>query len=144
MKLLVMQLSPPSRHSIPLWSKYPPQHPVLKHPQFMFLPYCQRDNTSQNSCKPSCRSVLDHQHGPNLWSKGECCLLGCDAVWLLRTGVSEERQFLQEPYDVTPPEGGILISHRMGGWIIDRRFLYLSASFGWVVSLSPFLLYPLG
>jgi hypothetical protein len=37
-----MQLSPPSRHSIPLWSKYSPQHPVLKHPQFMFLPYCQR------------------------------------------------------------------------------------------------------
>jgi hypothetical protein len=36
-----MQLSPPSRHSIPLWSKYSPQHPVLKHPQFMFLPYCQ-------------------------------------------------------------------------------------------------------
>jgi hypothetical protein len=31
-----MQLSPPSRHSIPLWSKYSPQHPVLKHPQFMF------------------------------------------------------------------------------------------------------------
>jgi hypothetical protein len=33
-----MQLSPPSCHSIPLWSKYSPQHPVLKHPQFMFLP----------------------------------------------------------------------------------------------------------
>jgi hypothetical protein len=32
-----MQLSPPSRHSIPLWSKYSPQHPVLKHSQFMFL-----------------------------------------------------------------------------------------------------------
>jgi hypothetical protein len=31
-----MQLSPPSRHSIPLWSKYSPQHPVLKHRQFMF------------------------------------------------------------------------------------------------------------
>jgi hypothetical protein len=30
MKLLVMQLSPPSGHSIPLWSKYSPQHPVLK------------------------------------------------------------------------------------------------------------------
>jgi hypothetical protein len=28
MKLLVMQLSPPSRHSIPLWSKYSPQYPV--------------------------------------------------------------------------------------------------------------------
>jgi hypothetical protein len=29
MKLLVVQLSPPYRHSIPLWPKYPPQHPVL-------------------------------------------------------------------------------------------------------------------
>jgi hypothetical protein len=25
-----------------LWSKYSPQHPVLKHPQFMFLSYCHR------------------------------------------------------------------------------------------------------
>jgi hypothetical protein len=30
MKLLVMQLSPPSRHSIPLWSIYSPQHPKTK------------------------------------------------------------------------------------------------------------------
>jgi hypothetical protein len=30
MKLLVMQLSSTSHHSIPLWSKYSPQHPVLK------------------------------------------------------------------------------------------------------------------
>jgi hypothetical protein len=35
MQILVMQFSPPSRHSIPLWSKYSPQHLVLKHPQFM-------------------------------------------------------------------------------------------------------------
>jgi hypothetical protein len=32
-----MQLSQPSRQFIPLRSKYPPQHPVLKHPQSMFL-----------------------------------------------------------------------------------------------------------
>jgi hypothetical protein len=32
-QLFVMQFSLPSRHFIPLWSKYPPQHPVLKHPQ---------------------------------------------------------------------------------------------------------------
>jgi hypothetical protein len=37
-KLLVMQLSSITRHLIPLRSKYPPQHPVLKHPQSMFLP----------------------------------------------------------------------------------------------------------
>jgi hypothetical protein len=37
-KFLVMQFSLFSRHLIPLWSKYLPQHPVLKHPQSMFLP----------------------------------------------------------------------------------------------------------
>jgi hypothetical protein len=34
MKLLVMQLSPPSRHSIPFWAKYS-EHHVLKRPQFI-------------------------------------------------------------------------------------------------------------
>jgi hypothetical protein len=34
MKLLIMQLSP--CHFIPLWSKYSPKHPVLKHSQSMF------------------------------------------------------------------------------------------------------------
>jgi hypothetical protein len=33
-----MQFSPFSGHLIPHRSKYPPQHPVLKHPQSMFLP----------------------------------------------------------------------------------------------------------
>jgi hypothetical protein len=28
-----MQFSPPSHHFIPLWSRYPPQHPALNHPQ---------------------------------------------------------------------------------------------------------------
>jgi len=27
---------------IPLWSKYSPQHPILKHPQSMFLPQCEQ------------------------------------------------------------------------------------------------------
>jgi hypothetical protein len=44
MKLLIMQFSPLSRHFIPLRSKYPPQHLVFKHPQSMFLPFCQRSN----------------------------------------------------------------------------------------------------
>jgi hypothetical protein len=39
MKLLITQFPQISRHIIPLWSKYSPQHPVLKHPQSMFLPY---------------------------------------------------------------------------------------------------------
>jgi hypothetical protein len=34
MKLLIMQFSPTSCHFIPLWYKYSPQHPVLKHPIF--------------------------------------------------------------------------------------------------------------
>jgi hypothetical protein len=33
-----------ARTLILIWSKYSPQHPVLKHPQSMFLPYCQRPN----------------------------------------------------------------------------------------------------
>jgi hypothetical protein len=33
MKLLIMQLSPISHNFISLWTKYSPQHPVLKHPQ---------------------------------------------------------------------------------------------------------------
>jgi hypothetical protein len=36
MKLLIMQFSPTSRH-FSLQSKYSPQHPVLIHPQSMFL-----------------------------------------------------------------------------------------------------------
>jgi hypothetical protein len=39
MKLLIMQLPQISRHIIPLWSKYSPQHPLLKHPQSVFLLY---------------------------------------------------------------------------------------------------------
>jgi hypothetical protein len=37
-KLLIMQFSSFSRHLIPLQSKYPPQHLVIKHPKSMFLP----------------------------------------------------------------------------------------------------------
>jgi hypothetical protein len=35
MKLLVMQFSPFSRHLIPPPATYSPQHPVLKHPQYV-------------------------------------------------------------------------------------------------------------
>jgi hypothetical protein len=38
MKLTFMQFSPPSRHFIPLRSKYSPELSVLKLPQSMFLP----------------------------------------------------------------------------------------------------------
>jgi hypothetical protein len=38
MKLLIMQFSPTSCHFISLQSKHFPQHPVLKHPQSIFLP----------------------------------------------------------------------------------------------------------
>jgi hypothetical protein len=36
-----MQFSPISSNLIPLRSKHSPQHPVLKHPESMFLPYIQ-------------------------------------------------------------------------------------------------------
>jgi hypothetical protein len=38
MKLLIMQFSLASCRFIPLCFKHSPQHPVLKHPQSMFLP----------------------------------------------------------------------------------------------------------
>jgi hypothetical protein len=38
MKLLIMKFSPTTRHFISLPSKYSPRHPLLKHPQPMFLP----------------------------------------------------------------------------------------------------------
>jgi hypothetical protein len=40
--IISVHFTPASCHSIPLRSKYPPQHSVLKHPQSMFLPYYQR------------------------------------------------------------------------------------------------------
>jgi hypothetical protein len=39
MKFLIMQFSPTSCHFISLWSKYSPQHSVLKHPQSLYLLY---------------------------------------------------------------------------------------------------------
>jgi hypothetical protein len=51
MKLLIMQSSLASRHFLPLRSKYFPQHPVLKQPQSMLLPQCERPSFTliQNS-----------------------------------------------------------------------------------------------
>jgi hypothetical protein len=37
MELLIVQFSSTSHHFFYLWSKYSPQHPVLKHTQSMFL-----------------------------------------------------------------------------------------------------------
>jgi hypothetical protein len=51
-----MQFSPHSLHLIPPRSKYPPQHPVFKHSQSMFLPYCQR---------PSFTPIQNHRQNYN-------------------------------------------------------------------------------
>jgi hypothetical protein len=37
-ELLIMQLSPISCNFVPIWSKYSPQHPVLRHPTVYVLP----------------------------------------------------------------------------------------------------------
>jgi hypothetical protein len=42
MRLLITQSIPASHHFLPLRSKYFPQHPVLKHSQCIFLPWCER------------------------------------------------------------------------------------------------------
>ena len=44
MKLLIVQFLPAPCYLFPLRPKYPSQHPVLKHPQFTFLPQCERPN----------------------------------------------------------------------------------------------------
>jgi hypothetical protein len=41
-KLLIMSFSPFPCYLVPLRPKYSPQQPILKHPQLMFLPQCQR------------------------------------------------------------------------------------------------------
>jgi hypothetical protein len=100
MKLLVMQFSPPSRHSIPLRSIDSPQYPVLKHPQSL----CGRrtlvfwDTVTVESLKiPSgtlYRVALvktDPEDGSDMFSETsqpkkineEWRLQGCYAAWLL-------------------------------------------------------------
>jgi hypothetical protein len=51
MKLLITQFPPISRHFISSETKYSLQHPVLKHPQSVILPQCQR---------PSFTPIQDH------------------------------------------------------------------------------------
>jgi hypothetical protein len=78
MKLLVMQLSSPSRHSIPLWSKYSPQHPVLKHPQFVFLPYCQRTLEPYSNYTPCTRN---QRQEPRILQVFETFLSSLEPCW---------------------------------------------------------------
>jgi len=48
-KLLIMQSSPISRHSISLRSEHSPRHPVLKHPRTVFFPWWDRQGFIQNN-----------------------------------------------------------------------------------------------
>ena len=41
-KLLFMKSSPLPCHLAPVRFKYPPQHPIIEHPQYMFLPRCDK------------------------------------------------------------------------------------------------------
>jgi hypothetical protein len=41
-----MYSSPLPCYLVSLRPKYPPQHPILEHPQPMFLPQCERPSTS--------------------------------------------------------------------------------------------------
>jgi hypothetical protein len=66
MKLLIMQFSLTSYNFILLRSKYSPQLPVLKHPQSMFVPQCERrsftpiQNHRQNyQSINSCTALVD-------------------------------------------------------------------------------------
>jgi hypothetical protein len=56
-----MQFSPFSRHLIPLGSKYPPQHLVLKHTQSAFLTLCQRQSfTPVQNHRQNCSLVYSN------------------------------------------------------------------------------------
>jgi hypothetical protein len=48
-KFLIIQFSPISCHFIPLQSKYSSQCPVLKYPQSVLLPQCQRSSFTTHS-----------------------------------------------------------------------------------------------
>jgi hypothetical protein len=44
LEFIIMQFSLTSCHFSILWSKYSPQHPILKHPQYILLPWSQRSS----------------------------------------------------------------------------------------------------
>jgi hypothetical protein len=71
-KLLVMQFSPFTRHLIPPWSKYPPQHPVLKHPQSHI--YKMEINTGLYGCEEN-GSVLPFLFTQFFYFSGWACSL---------------------------------------------------------------------
>jgi hypothetical protein len=66
MQLDIMQCSSPSCYLMPLRSKFPPQHPLLKHPQSVYFPWCERPpfTTIQNNWQnPRLHSI---QHSSSL------------------------------------------------------------------------------
>jgi hypothetical protein len=68
-----MQFSPLSRHLIPLRSKYPPQHPVLKHLQSMLVLWTLKSWESlvwslQVNTPTSSASKTRHCYLPNMQS----------------------------------------------------------------------------
>jgi hypothetical protein len=55
MKLPIMQSSPTYLHFLPPRCRYSPKHPVVKHPQFMFLPSsltCLQKPATESHSKP--------------------------------------------------------------------------------------------
>jgi hypothetical protein len=67
MKLLIMQFSPNSRHVISLWTKYSPQHPVLKHPQWLIM--ISKGKWKKLGGKPPLQCHFVH-HEPQMTSPG--------------------------------------------------------------------------
>jgi hypothetical protein len=96
LKLLVTWFFPPSGHFTRLWSKYSPQHSVLKYPQFMKNGVFW-DVTPCGSCKN--RRFwgtwrLLHQGDKNRWNRNNTWRMVSSGllrrVTLVRTDVSEE------------------------------------------------------
>ena len=61
-KFLIMQFSPLPCYFVPLRPKYSPLHPTLKHPQPMFLRYCERPSFTpiQNNTRNYNSVYLNH------------------------------------------------------------------------------------
>jgi len=56
-KLLIMYFSPLPWYLVPLRPKYSPQQPILKHPQPMFLPQCERQISYPSTKTRSCFQI---------------------------------------------------------------------------------------
>jgi hypothetical protein len=101
MKLLIMQSSLASCHFLPLVTKYSPQHPVLKHPQYNYI--CTQTLISITFKL----NVFSYQHPALLIFFNNMTVIYRTATIFLHP----EREKKNE-------------CHRPSGWTVDKSLLY--------------------